>query len=508
MGIVIRQSFKSTFITYAGSVLGAITVIFLFPQFLTPEQIGLTRILLETSMICAFFSQLGVSNAVLRYYPYFRDSDGRHNGILVYALIVPLVGYILLIIFYLIFHNSIILYFKAESPLFVKYINLLLPLAFFNVYISVFEALSSTYLRIVIPRLVREVVIRLLLILITLFFSFCKIKLGIFVDLFVAIYGIAMVIDTIYIFSLINFQIKTFSPSRIPKSVWKEILFYLIFTILAGLGSNLVAKIDVIMISSMIGLSFTGIYSIAFFMASTIEMPSRSIIQISSPILSDFINKEEWIQVEKLYKQVTLNQFIIGGLIFLLIWINIDNIFNIIPKGSIYHEGKYVVFFIGLAKLFDVITGINFTIIAYSKYFRYSLLLVIFLVGLTILTNWLLIPILGITGAAIAAALSVFLNNIVALMIVYTKNKIHPFSLHNISTFILLIVCYVINRLLPEINNPWVDLFFRSGIVTSLYIFTILKLNLSDDISNIYKKVIERGLFVQTIKSRKRYGRK
>ena len=38
-----------------------------------------------------------------------------------------------------------------------------------------------------------------------------------------------------------------------------------------------------------------------------------------------------------------------GTLLFLLVWVNIDNIFDIIPHGEIYEAGKWVVFFIALS---------------------------------------------------------------------------------------------------------------------------------------------------------------
>lgn len=489
MGIVIRQSFRGTLITYAGAVLGAITVVWLFPKVLTPEQIGLTRLLSETAVIFAFFAQLGTANAVVRYFPYFKDSSGRHQGIIGYATIVPFIGFILLSVFFFIYRPMITSYFEKQSPLFNTYLYLLLPLTFFNVYLSVTEALSSTFLRIVIPRLVREVGIRVMMIMITVFLSVFAWDFTIYVYLYVGIYGMALLVNTFYLLKQLRRPFQWILPSSIPKNTWKEMGSFLVFMILAGLGSTLVTKIDIIMISGMLGLSFTGIYSIAFFMAAAIEMPARSVIQITSPILSEHIMKEEWMQVEKIYKQVALNQFIIGGLLFILIWINVESIFAIIPKGQIYSQGKYVLLFIGLAKLFDVITGVNLSIIAYSKYFRISLFLVVFLLILTIATNKLFIPLWGITGAAFATSLSVFFNNLAALIVVYYKSKIQPFTFNNLKTIFLVMACILIGKLIPTFSNPWADLMIRSGIISAVYIFSVLRFNFSDDISRGFQGI-------------------
>ena len=44
MGIVIRQSIKASIVSYAGAVIGAVSTIFIYPYFLSPELIGLNRI--------------------------------------------------------------------------------------------------------------------------------------------------------------------------------------------------------------------------------------------------------------------------------------------------------------------------------------------------------------------------------------------------------------------------------------------------------------------------------
>jgi len=61
-------------------------------------------------------------------------------------------------------------------------------------------------------------------------------------------------------------------------------------------------------------------------------------------------------------------------MLFLGIWCNIDSIFELIPNGEIYSPGKWVVFYIGLSKLFDMATGVNQEIVGTSKYYKIDLL--------------------------------------------------------------------------------------------------------------------------------------
>ena len=69
MGIVIRQSIKGSIVSYAGAVIGMISTIFIYPYFLSPELIGLNRILVDSAFLFAFIAQIGIPNAIIKFSP-------------------------------------------------------------------------------------------------------------------------------------------------------------------------------------------------------------------------------------------------------------------------------------------------------------------------------------------------------------------------------------------------------------------------------------------------------
>ncbi len=110
------------------------------------------------------------------------------------------------------------------------------------------------------------------------------------------------------------------------------------------------------------------------FIAVIIEIPKRSLSQVLIPLVVQ-ANKDHDIKtLNVLYKKSSINQFLIGTMIFLIIWLNIDSLFSLIPNGDIYRQGKWVVFLISLAKLFDMLTGINAEIVGTSRYYKMDLL--------------------------------------------------------------------------------------------------------------------------------------
>ena len=54
MATIRKQSIYSSIYIYAGFAIGAFNVLFLFPKFFTPEEFGLTRILMDIAFILSF----------------------------------------------------------------------------------------------------------------------------------------------------------------------------------------------------------------------------------------------------------------------------------------------------------------------------------------------------------------------------------------------------------------------------------------------------------------------
>jgi O-antigen/teichoic acid export membrane protein len=299
--------------------------------------------------------------------------------------------------------------------------------------------------------------------------------------------------DIIYINKI---QPISFKPnfSFLTKPLIKEMGLFMLYMIIAGSGSSIANKIDIGMITSKISLSGTGIYTIAFFIAAFIEVPTRSIFQITTPFAIDAIKNNEHAKLDSLYKRVALNQFVIAGFLFLLIWINVDNLYKIMPHGDLYSNGKYVIFFIGLSKVFDAATGINASILNYSKYYYYTLYFIFVLAALAFFNNLVFIKMYGITGAAIATAISIFLYNIILVIFVKLKLKTQPVTFKTLIALIVFFVIFYINTIIPHFQNVIIDASIRSVIITGLFSFLVLKLKISSDINttleNLWNKYI------------------
>ncbi|MCQ2331237.1 MAG: polysaccharide biosynthesis protein, partial [Paludibacteraceae bacterium] len=167
MGQIAKQSIKGTIVTYLGVAVGFVTTFFVLTRFLTSEEIGLARVLIDAATLFVGLAQLGTSSSIIRFFPYFSSSAGTdgsnsvaYHGFFFWTLVVPLLGFGLFALVYLACHTPIAAFFGEKSPLFVSYYYLVLPMAFFLLYQTIFETNANVLMHIVVPRFVREVVVR------------------------------------------------------------------------------------------------------------------------------------------------------------------------------------------------------------------------------------------------------------------------------------------------------------------------------------------------------------
>jgi O-antigen/teichoic acid export membrane protein len=492
LGIVIRQSAKSTIVQYIGIVIGYVNIVLLFPRCLPLDQIGLVRFIQEMALFLAFFAQLGFPQAINRFYPYFKNEEKNDHGFQFFVFVFPLAGILLFSGIFILFKPLFEQSFVENSPLVIEYYWYFVPFIFAFVYLNVTEVFCSTQMRIVVPRIIREIFLRgvtsvLLLAKCFDYITFDEMMYGLIASHFAGV-----IINFIYIHQLKGLSLKPDFSLLKDKKFRNQMLRFIVFIVIAGIGSTIVNKIDSYMISSWINLSSFTIYSTALFIATVIEMPYRSISQISSPIIANSLRNNDMARVEDIYKKSSINQTILGIIIFLLIWINVDNLFSIMPKGDEFRAGKYVLFFIGLSKVFDLMTGVNTSIIVNSKFYSYIFYFTLLLAALTIGLNYFLIPEYGIIGVAIAMAVSIFIYNVILFFLVKIKFGLIPFTYKTLLALVLGGLLYAINELLPVLTNPYMDSFLRTAVIASLFTLMIYKLKLSAEINQALLQVLKR----------------
>lgn len=505
MGIVARQSIKGTLATYLGVAVGIVTTFFIQTKYLTPDEIGLVDVLIQSAVLFSGLAQLGTCNSAMRYYPAFKDPEQRDHGFFGWMLIIPFIGFALFLIAFFLFKGAIANYFSEKSSLFVDYIYFVIPLAFFMLYLSVFETNANLLMRIVVPRFMREVGLRLMALCIYLLYGFRVISLRGMVIAFCVSYAIATIVNVIYLFTLHRVSFKI-DRKHITPQLKRDFLLYTLFMVAAALSGNITPMLNKYFLAGMDGLLSTGIFTIAVYIAVLVEMPYRSLGAINMPLISQAMSDGNTQEADRVCKSVSLHQFLVGSFIFFIIWINVDLVFDIMPNGSIYHAGKWVVFIIGISRLINSTLHVGITVLNYSKIYYYSLFFTILLTVLAIFLNLRLIPIWGMNGAALATLFAYTIHYVLLLALIRWKIGTSPLAIGHLKVLLVMVVLFGLDLLWRQfLTQPLLGLFgdaklwyislgalvegvLRTLVLLAIGVWITYRLKVSHPVNDIFEK--------------------
>jgi O-antigen/teichoic acid export membrane protein len=480
MGIVRNQSIKNSISFYIGMAIGAINTVIIYPNVFNdhPEHFGLIQILIAYAILVSTFTTFGIPKTFVRFFPVIKEKGQLYF----LSLIIPLLGFILSLLVYFLFKQQIFELLNA-SPLLRDNFFYIILLVFFIGFYDVLTAISRSFLSAAAPIFINEVFLKFYSMLALLLHWFGYVDFSIFLKIYLFGYFLKFAI-----LFLIQWKNDRFSLAfSLNNLKLKEISSFGLFVFVGGASVMLVTRLDMMMIGSMLDLEQVAFYTVAFFIGNAIKVPGKSIAAISSPLVAKALEKQDYKETQTLYTKSSINQLIIAGVLFLCIWLNIDEIFSLLPAK--FQGGKWVVFYISIAQLFNMITGINGTIIVNSKYYRYDLYTNVILVLTTVIANYFLILKYGIDGAAMATAISISLFNFIRLILIKVKMNMHPFSLQTIKTILLLFVMFFALDFLPNSSYAFVDIIWKSIVVFILFISAVMYFKLSEDINEVIIEV-------------------
>jgi O-antigen/teichoic acid export membrane protein len=355
------------------------------------------------------------------------------------------------------------------------------------VMVAVMEAFSRSLLKTVVPNLLREVMARLFLSVLVLLYFTETISFDQFILGSVISYLIWLLILMFYLWQQGELSLQTNFNSLDQKKL-PELVKYSLLSFAGMAGLILIGKIDSMMVSAMIGFSANAIYTTAFYMATVIEIPKRALSQIAMPLISRAFERNDIKEVASLYRKTSINQLIIGSLLLIGVWINLDSLFALMPKGEVFAVGKWVVIIVGAGKLVDMLFGPSSEIIVLSKYFKFNIVLILILAVLIVVSNNLLIPRYGIVGAAWGAAFALVSFNAIKYLFIYSKYKIQPFDINTLKVLIIASIVLTANYFSYRSDSIMLDILLRSALTTLLYSGLILITKVSPEANELYNR--------------------
>ena len=484
MSVILHQTSKNTLTIFLGFAIGGLNVLFMYTHFLQDDYYGLVTFLLSTANILMPLLVFGMQHTIVKFFSSYSDKTEKDRFLLT-AVMLPALIIIPLAVLSTIFYDWIAEVLSKENIIIKKYTYLIYFLAVFMGYFEVFYAWSKVQMQSVFGNFIREIFAR-----ISITFLLTAVFMGWLTDeqfiyAVVWVYLIRMLIMMVYAVKLYKPEIKNFS---VPKN-FKKILTFSFYIILAGSAGTILLEIDKFMIPQMEQIAKVAYYAVGVYIASVIAIPSRAMQQIVSPITAREMNRGDMNQVGSLYRKSSINLLIAGGLLFLLINLNVVDLYRLIDKPE-YTAGISVVLIISLSELAKLSMGSNSAILTNSKYYRVFFYFSVSMALSVILLNRVLIEAMGINGAALATLLVVLLFNAIKIWYVKKKLKMQPYSGKTLLLIMMILVLFGGFYFVNFSDAPLLNMFLKSAIITVIYVFLVYKFRISEELGDLAKRFL------------------
>lgn len=492
MGIVFRQSVKNTLVIFLGAVLGTI-IIWLSTKYIVEKQLfGYTKTITIQAVTLSQILLMGLNNTLSVYIHRYADNLNKRRLLITLCFSLPLIIIGVFTIFYILCKTWILRHFQPDDIPLMQEFYLWFPFyTLLFVYMVIFEQYLGSQMKIAVSAFMREVVVRVLSIILLLFYAFNYINFHNFVVGTILIYVVPVFIFYILSLKTDSFRL-TINLSYIPNNEYREIIHFSWYHFLFTGSVLLLGTMDALLIPlyDHKGVSSIAIYSVAIFLISFLQMPYKAMLMGSYTVMAKAFSDNDKPKATNFFVRSSINMFIPTVIMAVLISCNLNNAVAIIKNG--YAEIIPIFLILLIGKLFDIATGMNDQVLSITNYYKFNFYLSLILIFVLFLLIRILVPVYGIYGAAWSTTITIIIFNSIKYLFVYKKLNMQPFSKNTFITLFAGGVTSVIGYYLPFLLNPVIDALIRSIVIMVVFLLLMLWLKPSEDLVE-YLESIKRN---------------
>lgn len=492
MSTIRKKGIITTVFIYVGFLIGALNT-YLYTKYFQPDQTGLTRVLLDIAVLSSSFALLGTNTIVVKFFPYYKNYHKENKSELVtISFIFSIIGFLIIFLSFSTFMKPFIIKkFIGKAPLLVQYFYLVFPLTLFFTLFQVLEAQTWTIQKGHVANFLKEVLFRGTNTILNVLFIGGVISFPFYADLFSFQYFVIFAALIIYLLWVRQLKMS-FKISKLTKRLWKKMVPYSLFILGSNVISLMSTTMDGIIISSMMGLSFTSVFINTQYISNFIVVPYRAALSMAAGPISQAWKDKDILKLDRIYKKTSLNLLIASSFIFAMIMLNWDNLLDWVKPDPIYHLGKPVMFYLGLYQVIELGTGMNSAIIITSRRWKFELYSNIILLTLTLPLTYILIKHMGMIGAALATLISRTIFNVIRYVFLYKVYHLQPFTTKTIWAVALPLVVYPLVAYTINPADPLTGLILRTAAFTIIYGYLLLQFRVSEDAMQVFGTIVKR----------------
>jgi O-antigen/teichoic acid export membrane protein len=406
----------------------------LLAQYLGPGDFGLFSLAMAIVGVFVTFALLGFPDGIVRFVSMYKGETDKKklNGIIYSSLKVTGVLSVLLavVLFLLSDFLSVQVFSKPELAPLLRILSMSIPIA---VIFGNFEKVVLAFQKVQYSVFARSIVDNVLKVGLTFLFLY----LGFGLLSVVWVYVISLFLAVVLLVYL--FQTRVYSLGKVVSnkiSMVRPLASFSFPLLLNSVFAYLLIWIDTLVIGIYLASEQIGIYNVAVPTALLVYVVPTTLRTMFYPVLSEAYSKGHFAHFFKRVSDWIL--FLTLPIAAFLI------IFADVFLGAFFGEqfvvGSSVVVIITLAYLMYALVNTSNVMLYVKKKTTVVLVTTVASLVLNIFLNFLLIPKMGIVGAAIATASSLAFRSLLILIESYKVTRLVPFSLRSVLPFVAIIV--------------------------------------------------------------------
>lgn len=497
MGIIQRQSTKSSVLIFTGFLIGALNLLVLMPAYLTQAQTGITRAMMDISLTLATLSTLGSMPVIYKFSPFYQDYLKKNENDLPFiTALVSITGFLLILLTGFLFQDFIIRK-LGKSPEFAAFFYTVYPFTFLMLFFMWLEAFAWAAKKAVISNFLKETLVRAITTLLIGLFALQLVSLRTFLHLFSGVYLLPVIILLWVLIKKGNWKFNIRRPGKVTLRLGKKMLAFGLF-VFGAQALNVIARTsDTIFAIGMEGLPQAAVFTTGAYFAAFMDIPQRSITSISIPVLAEAWKAKDIQKIGSIYRKSVANLLVVGAGLYALIMLNMPDLVNFLNVLGKKHAADYslissVFLFMGLARVIDLGTGINAQIILTSNFWRFDFLTNVLYTLLSLPLNYLLIKEFGITGLAYANLISLTLYNLSRYIFLWKKFGLQPYNLSNLYTVLAATAAFALSYFL-QLQLHWIlNMTIQSAVFIIVFVLLIYKLNTAPELTAMADTALQK----------------
>ena len=223
----------------------------------------------------------------------------------------------------------------------------------------------------------------------------------------------------LFLFSQFNVvrKFKEVAPYKAPDEPFKNVVRVAWPIFLSSSIFMVISWTDTLMIGYFLNKADVGIYRIAFKISTVITFTQFAVNGIAAPMIAEHYHNNDLKGLRTLIHKIGLFNFLLSVPIFVIILVAPTFLLGLF--GQEYVDGKSILLTLSFGQVVFALSGPVMYILTMTKHEKMALYIMYVTAGINLIGNLILIPLLGLQGAAIATALTTFLWNILAVIAVY-----------------------------------------------------------------------------------------